>query len=43
VTATPKPLALPGHVGVLVVGAGFAGLAVTERVLRDDPAADSWS
>jgi len=40
VTAIPQPLALPGHVGVLVVGAGFAGLAVTERVLRDDPAAD---
>lgn len=31
---------MPEHVRVLVVGAGFAGLAVTERVLRDDPAAD---
>ncbi|MGW6378138.1 flavin-containing monooxygenase [Rhodococcus sp. NPDC055112] len=33
-------MTLPDHVAVLVVGAGFAGLAVTERVLRDDPAAD---
>ncbi|SEK54003.1 flavin-containing monooxygenase [Rhodococcus maanshanensis] len=39
-TATPRSPALPDHVAVLVVGAGFAGLAVTERVLRDDPAAD---
>ncbi|MFC4605965.1 flavin-containing monooxygenase [Rhodococcus kronopolitis] len=39
-TDTSNPDALPDHVRVLVVGAGFAGLAVTERMLRDDPAAD---
>ncbi|MFD4182962.1 NAD(P)-binding protein, partial [Rhodococcus sp. NPDC058514] len=39
-TDASKPSALPDHVRVLVVGAGFAGLAVTERLLRDDLSAD---
>lgn len=31
---------LPGHVETLIVGAGFAGLGLAARMLRDDPAAD---
>lgn len=41
-TAVPVPdvVTLPGHVRTLVVGAGFAGLAVAAKLLGEDPAAD---
>ncbi|MFD4369187.1 flavin-containing monooxygenase [Rhodococcus sp. NPDC058521] len=33
-------MTLPEHVRTLVVGAGFAGIGLTSRLLRDDPTAD---
>ncbi|GAB2934878.1 NAD(P)/FAD-dependent oxidoreductase [Rhodococcus aerolatus] len=41
-TAVPVPptVTLPEHVRTLVVGAGFAGMAVAATLLRDDPDAD---
>lgn len=36
----PESRSLPAHVDVLVVGAGFAGMGVTARILQKDPGAD---